>query len=76
MVGRETRQKIGLQKFRPAKGHVAHGDVVRGLCLLFPSLIGVRIARCRITELKFGSCAEGIQVIRGDGRCVSWQRKP
>ena len=30
----------------------------------------------RSTELKFVSCAEGVQVGRGDGRYVSWRRKP
>ena len=75
-MGRETRQKVGGQNVRPAKGHVAHGGVARGLGLLFPSPVGVRIARCGITDFKLGSCAEGVQVGRGDGRCVSWRRKP
>ena len=71
-MGTETRQKVGWQHFRPAKGYLAYGGVARGLGLLFPGLVGVRIARCRIPELKFGGCVEGVQVSRGDGRCVSW----
>ena len=43
---------------------------------MFPSPAGVRIVRCGITQLNFGSCAEGVLVSRGDGRCVSRQRKP
>ena len=51
LVGRETRQKLGWQSFRLAKGDVAYGGVPRGLGLLFPSPVDVRIARCGITEL-------------------------
>ena len=75
-MGMETRPKVGWQNVRPAKGNVAHGIVARGLGLLCPNPIGVRITCCRITELKFGNCAESVEVIHGDGRCVSWQRKP
>ena len=35
LVGRETRQKVGWQKFRPASGYVVHGGVARGLGLVF-----------------------------------------
>ena len=76
LVGRETRQKTSGQNFRPAKGYGSYGGVAHGFGLLFPSPVGVEIARCGITKLKFGSCADGIQVGRGQGRCVSWWRKP
>ena len=62
----KTRQNVGEETFRPAKDYVAHGGVACGLGLLLPSPVGVGIARCRITALKFSSCAEGIQVSRGD----------
>ena len=74
LVRRKTRRNVEWQNFRPARGYVAHGSVARGLCLLLPSLVGVRIVSCGITELQFGSCAEGVQVGRGDGRCVSCRR--
>ena len=61
-MGRETRQKVGGQGFRPAKGYLAHGGVARGLGLLSPIPVGVRIGRCGITEPNFGSSAEGVQV--------------
>ena len=73
---KETRQKVDWQSFRPAKGYVAHDGVACGLGLLFPSPVGVRIARGRVTELKFGSSPEGTQTGRGDGLSVRWRRKP
>ena len=52
---RETRRKVGMQRFRPAKSYVAHGGVARGLGLLLPSPVGMRIARCGITELNWAA---------------------
>ena len=56
LVGRETRQNVGWKNFRPANGYVARGGLARGLGLLFPSPVGVRIARCGIIELDFDNC--------------------
>ena len=76
-MGRETGRKNRRAKLPVGQGlYVAHVDVARGLSMLLPSPAGVRIARCGVTELEFGSCAEGIQIGRGDGRCVSWRQKP
>ena len=44
---------------------MTHGGVARELGLLLRRSAGARIARAEITELQFGSPAEGIQV----GRC-------
>ena len=51
--------------------YVAHGGVARGLDRFFPGPVGVRMTRCGITEVKFASWAEGIQVDRAGGRYVS-----
>ena len=69
-MGRETRQKVGWQNVRPAKGCVAHDGVAHRLNLVFLSSVGVRIGGCGITEVELGSCAEGVKVSRGDGWCV------
>ena len=68
-MGRKTRQRVGWQPFRPTKGYVADGGVAR-------SPVGVPIAPCGISDLEFGSCTEGVQGNLGNGRCVSWRRKP
>ena len=49
---RDTRSNVGGQSSRLAKGYVAHGGVARGVYLLFPSAIGVRLAHCGITNIR------------------------
>ena len=72
---RKTRQKVGWQRWWPAKNNVAHGGVVRRLGLLLPRPVSVRVSRGGIPELYFTSSAEGIQVGGCGGRDVRGRRK-
>ena len=51
-MGREKLPNVGWQKFRPAKGYVAHCGVARGLRLLFPCPIGVQNHQIEIRQLR------------------------